>query len=222
LDLRSNAPDAGAADRDRAAEARQDAAAGGTEEIELLYMLARRDRAAAALDRQEAALDRNRAAAYLRRTYRDELTGALRREAGRDHLAKELARAQRSGDGLVIAFLDVVGLKRVNDERGHGAGDAFLREVGAALRGGLRSYDTVVRYGGDEFVCALPKASVAAAVSRFEEVSALLATAMPGAMVSVGLTGVEAGDSLDDAIARADRELYAARKAPALRGATVG
>jgi diguanylate cyclase (GGDEF)-like protein len=214
LDLRAEARDAAAADRDRAAEARLEDAVGDAPEVALAHMLARRDRAAAALDREEAALDRHRAAEYLRRAYRDELTGALQREAGRDHLARELARANRSGEGVVIAFLDVVGLKQVNDEHGHAAGDELLRGVGAALSDGLRPYDTVVRYGGDEFVCALPNVSVAAAVIRFEEVAALLATAFPGARVSIGLTAVETGESLDDAIARADRELYAGRKKP--------
>jgi diguanylate cyclase (GGDEF)-like protein len=104
-------------------------------------------------------------------------------------------------------------LKRVNDEQGHAAGDRLLRGVGVALRNGLRSYDVVVRYGGDEFVCALPNVSITAAMSRFNDVSELLAAAILDATVSVGLVAVADSESLDDAIARADRELYAGRNA---------
>jgi diguanylate cyclase (GGDEF)-like protein len=174
-------------------------------------LLAARDRAAAALDRQEAALDRHRAAEYLRRTYRDQLTGALQRAAGRDRLVQEIDRAHRGGEALTVAFLDVVGLKKTNDEMGHPAGDQLLQAVGAALQEGLRSYDVVVRYGGDEFVCALPKTDRAEADRRFVQVGALLASRYPGARFSVGLTQSVAGDGVDDVVARADRDLYATR-----------
>jgi predicted signal transduction protein with EAL and GGDEF domain len=60
------------------------------------------------------------------------------------------------GEGLVVAFVDVDGLKRVNDTEGHLAGDALLIAVADSLRACLRSYDLVMRFGGDEFVCALP------------------------------------------------------------------
>ncbi|MFL6240227.1 MAG: GGDEF domain-containing protein [Actinomycetes bacterium] len=175
-------------------------------------MLLARDRAAAALDRQQAALDRLRAAAYLMRSYRDELTGALHRGPGRDQLTRELERAQRSREDLVVAFADVVALKQVNDEKGHQAGDDLLRAVGQALRTGLRSYDIVVRYGGDEFVCALPNTSVGAARRRFTDVSNLLAAASPGARIDVGLAQLAEGERLDDVIRRADDQLYAVRR----------
>jgi two-component system cell cycle response regulator len=174
-------------------------------------LVAARDRAAAELERQEAALDRHRAAEYLRRTYRDELTGALQRAAGRDRLVQEIDRAHRGGELLTFAFLDVVGLKQTNDEQGHAAGDLLLKAVGDALQEGLRSYDVVVRYGGDEFVCALPNTGQVEANRRFVEVSALLARRYPGAQVSIGLAQAGVGDEVDDVVARADRDLYAAR-----------
>src|SRR6202165_791873 len=86
----------------------------------------------------------------------DDLTGTLRRGTGLTALQREIARAHRvGGDGIVVAFMDVDGLKHVNDTAGHAAGDQLLREVAAAIRERGRSYDLVFRYGGDEFVCAL-------------------------------------------------------------------
>jgi diguanylate cyclase (GGDEF)-like protein len=112
---------------------------------------------------------------------------------------------------MVIAFLDVDGLKEINDRDGHSAGDALLHEVGAALRIGLRSYDIVVRYGGDEFVCALPGSRLAEARSRFAHVQRVLVQAMSGASVSFGLAELQPGESVVEAIARADSEMYRSR-----------
>ena len=176
-------------------------------------LLAARDRAEAALDRKQAALDRQRAAEYLRRTYRDGLTGALQREAGTDRLQREADRTHRAGGILTIAFLDVNGLKQVNDVGGHAAGDQVLRAVGSALAQRLRTYDLVVRWGGDEFVCALPGSTTQSAARRFEEVAALLRELHPGAEFTVGIAAQERGDTLQATIDRADRDLYRKRRA---------
>jgi diguanylate cyclase (GGDEF)-like protein len=169
-------------------------------------------RDAAADDRLEAALDRDDAAHDLRQAYRDDLTGALLRTAGAEQLGQATDRAHRTGEPLVLAFLDVDGLKSINDEAGHGAGDALLREVGTALRRGLRSYDIVVRYGGDEFVCGLPGSRLAEATRRFAHVRELLLEAMPNDSVSFGLAELGAGESVLHAIARADAEMYRNRR----------
>jgi diguanylate cyclase (GGDEF)-like protein len=176
-------------------------------------MLAARDRAAAALDRQEAALDRQRAAEYLRRAYRDPVTGVLQREAGRDQLSQRISQARRTDAPLVIAFLDVDQLKRLNDEQGHPAGDRLLHELGTALRTDLRSYDLAMRYGGDEFVCAFSGSGREGARKRFEQLSRSLAATVPGAAFSVGLVELQAGEQVDDVIARADREMYRVKRA---------
>jgi diguanylate cyclase (GGDEF)-like protein len=174
-------------------------------------LLSARDRAAAALDRFNAAVDRLQAAAYLEQTYRDDLTGALQRKAGLDQLRREVARANRAGTALVIAFVDVDRLKVVNDTSGHDSGDRLLAAVGEALRSGLRSYDVVMRYGGDEFVCALPQASLADAAHRLRDVQVRLAAAHRGASVSVGLAQLAAGESLERVLVRADQDLYRAK-----------
>jgi diguanylate cyclase (GGDEF)-like protein len=176
-------------------------------------LVAARDRAEAALDRQHAALDRRRAAEYLARAYRDGLTGALQRDPGRDRLQQELDRSLRTGTTMAIAFLDVVGLREINDQGGHSAGDAVLRALGEALTERVRTYDLVVRWGGDEFVCALPGSTVADARRRLDEVRVRLAEQHPGARFTVGLAAVAQDETLQMTIDRADREVYAARRA---------
>jgi diguanylate cyclase (GGDEF)-like protein len=230
IDLDSSVPevlDQRALDRDAAAAARDEAALRrdatmldlrNHEELTAARLLIARDRAAAAHDRHEAALDRHRAAAYLRRTYRDQLTGVLQREAGRDQLSREIDRAHREEEPLVIAYLDVVGMKDVNDSQGHAVGDELLRSVGSTLLAGLRSYDVVVRYGGDEFVCALPRARLIDAENRFAKVRRLLHQSNPQARVSIGLAELREDEGLDDIVVRADHDMYDQRKAERVIG----
>jgi diguanylate cyclase (GGDEF)-like protein len=70
-------------------------------------------------------------------------------------LEREIARATRTRQPLVLAFVDVDHLKEINDVHGHAAGDQVLQAVAETLRTTLRGYDLIFRYGGDEFVCAL-------------------------------------------------------------------
>jgi diguanylate cyclase (GGDEF)-like protein len=142
------------------------------------------------------------------------LTGALRRERGLADLAREIDRARRSDGRLVLAFVDVDGLKATNDVQGHAAGDALLRDVAMALSTGLRSYDLVVRYGGDEFLCALPGTDIDGAGRRFDEVTRQLTETSTHASVTTGLAELENSDTLDTLIARADAALYAERRRP--------
>jgi diguanylate cyclase (GGDEF)-like protein len=83
------------------------------------------------------------------------------------------------------------------------------------LREGLRSYDVIVRYGGDEFVCALPGSNRTDATGRFRDVSEMLSVSNPEASVSIGLAELRDDESLDEIIGRADRNLYEGRKAHA-------
>lgn len=173
---------------------------------------AARDRADAARDRRRAAQDRELSARDREEAGIDGLTGALRRDRGLSDLAHEIDRARRSDERLVVAFVDVDGLKAINDARGHAAGDELLRGVGVALRSGLRSYDLVIRYGGDEFLCALPGTDIEGAQRRFDEVARELTGRHADASVSIGLAEFEEPDTPDRLIARADAALYAGRE----------
>ena len=120
----------------------------------------------------------------------------------------------------MLAFVDVDGLKAVNDSRGHAAGDQLLRHVVGALRTNLRSYDLLVRFGGDEFVCALADLGIDEASRRFRKINADLQESH-GASITVGLAEMRSGDSLVRLVARADEALYEERKLthPTPRGA---
>jgi diguanylate cyclase (GGDEF)-like protein len=169
------------------------------------------DRGRAAEDRHASALDRiasthDRAASSI-----DQLTGGYRRDAGMVELGRETARANRTGQPLVVAYLDVDRLKATNDSLGHAAGDHLLRRIVETLRKHLRSYDLIVRFGGDEFVCALPALDIAKATERFTLIRATLAAAAH-ASISVGLAEYRLHDSLETLMGRADQTLLAERQ----------
>jgi diguanylate cyclase (GGDEF)-like protein len=130
---------------------------------------------------------------------------------GRIALKHEIERAGRSQGTLVFAYVDFDGLKEVNDRDGHEAGDALLRDLVTSMRAKLRSYDPVVRWGGDEFICTISGADLEAARCRFEEIGDELAEAHPGASVSVGLATLGEGDTLETLMERADAKLIQAR-----------
>lgn len=168
------------------------------------------DRERAALSRHQAGLDRAAAGT-------DELTGVLRRSGGYPALQHEIDRSRRANTSLVIGFVDVDGLKKVNDTRGHHTGDKLLREVATGLTKSLRSYDVVVRFGGDEFVYSLAGAQLNDATARFEKMRTSLAH-INGDSVSAGFAELGPDDTLDTLIARADADLYDRRQRSARHG----
>jgi diguanylate cyclase (GGDEF)-like protein len=169
------------------------------------------DRAQAAADRQRAADERDAALAELQRAHLDELTGAYRRGTGEEALQNEIDRARRQGEDLVIAFIDVDGLREVNNREGHSAGDELLRDVVSAIRAKIRSYEPIVRFGGDEFVCAVGALNLTQAEERFAQIQGDLAE-KGDAKVSVGLAEMREGDTLAELIGRADAALLDARR----------
>ena len=190
-------------DREAAARDRDTAALSWHRSVQLRHA-AKADRDQAALLRHEASLERD---AF--RT--DDVTGALERRPGLSALERELARCRRGDGRMVVGFIDVDGLKHVNDTQGHRAGDRLLHEVVVALKASLRPYDIVVRYGGDEFVYSLGGVTLEAAHERFKHMATALGRATGGATVSVGLAEVPPHDTLSTVIARADADLYARR-----------
>ena len=139
----------------------------------------------------------------------DELTGVMRRAAGIAALDREVSRARRHKTPLAVAFIDIDGLKDANDKRGHKAGDELIRGLAEALRSGLRGQDLVLRYGGDEFVCALPGADADAARAKL---SMIQAEAEKLAInFSVGVAALERSDDVVSLLGRADSEMYAVK-----------
>jgi diguanylate cyclase (GGDEF)-like protein len=186
-----------AASRARAAVARDSAA---------------HDRALARHDRVQAADDRRAAAEALAREGVDDLTGVLRRGVGVAAIGRDVERARRTGEPLVVAFIDVDGLKDVNDRLGHGAGDELLRGASDCIRAALRPYDVIMRFGGDEFVCALLGQGQRAARARFDGVIDQLAQ-HHGASLTVGFADYRDGEAAEDLILRADQAMLDQRLA---------
>ena len=177
------------------------------------------DRGAGASERTHAELDRGTSLADRGASAReredasvDDLTGVYLRGAGFVDLEREMARAKRTDQPLALAFVDVDRLKGINDSRGHAAGDRMLLSVADTFRAKLRSYDLIIRYGGDEFVCAMSGLTMAAASERFALVNALLAEAPEHGSVTVGLAELRPDDSAEDLVGRADAALYRQRE----------
>lgn len=171
-----------------------------------------RERGQAESDRRTASADRDASAQDRDGASLDGLTGVYLRDIGFLELEREIDRARRTLQPLVLAFVDVDHLKALNDAHGHAAGDQMLIRVATTLRAELRAYDVIMRYGGDEFVCGLPGMGLADARRRFALVNAAIsAPPVPGS-VSVGVAQFQPEDSLADLVARADADLYRERR----------
>ena len=165
---------------------------------------------------EEANRELRRAQAQLEQlARRDALTEALNR-----HAFHALAAA-RQGGGLPgsVVIVDIDDLKPVNDRFGHAAGDDAIRATASAIRSLVRADDGLFRWGGDEFLVVLPGLDAAEAQRRFEELELRLAQVeLPGVgpcplRVSVGITPLAPGDSLESAVARADALMYERKRA---------
>jgi diguanylate cyclase (GGDEF)-like protein len=88
----------------------------------------------------------------------------------------------------------------------------MLIEVANILRGNLRVYDLIVRYGGDEFVCSLTGLTMANATERVVQINSALEELPERGTVTIGLAELQPDDSLEDLIARADAALYEGRQ----------
>ena len=150
--------------------------------------------------------------------YSDTLTGLNNRHYFLREAESHLQRAQRSGGGAALVFLDLDGFKQVNDTHGHAVGDAVLKIMGARLQGLLRAGDLLARLGGDEFVF-LVQVKCAQEVERLiERIRHTLR--QPVALdslelrleVSVGAALLnQAGGDVAALLERADRAMYAVK-----------
>lgn len=146
----------------------------------------------------------------------DELTGLRNRRAFEERLVLEFSMARRRKRDLAVLLLDVDNFKKINDQWGHGAGDAVLRRLSAVLRTTVRLPDLVARYGGEEFVMLLPESGVDAALGLAKRLMERIASETwdhQPVTVSIGATALT--DSLLNGfqiVAQADEALYAAKR----------
>ncbi|MEO8177546.1 MAG: diguanylate cyclase [Deltaproteobacteria bacterium] len=148
----------------------------------------------------------------------DVLTGLRNRRAFQQQIAIEISRSARYGLPLGLLLLDVDHFKHINDGQGHAGGDRVLSALGVLLREQLRIPDIPARWGGEEFVVALPNTDLAGAGLAAERLRAAVAGAniRHGSVhipvtISVGVSALEGNESLEALTERADQAMYAAK-----------
>ena len=150
----------------------------------------------------------------------DDLTGLVNRRHMSDLLAAENLRRDRSGESPSLVLIDIDLFKRINDEHGHAAGDAVLRRFAEVAAATLRASDVLARWGGEEFLLLLPATDEASALLCVERIRARLAevsfdAVRPGLRItfSAGLSVLGPGETAQTLVERADRAMYAAKRA---------
>jgi two-component system, cell cycle response regulator len=152
----------------------------------------------------------------------DSLTTIWNRGAIIEMLERELSRARRDGSSVGILLADIDHFKRVNDTRGHLVGDEVLRAVTGRLKGEVRSYDSVGRYGGEEFLILLPGCDIPKLTAKAEQLVKVverssIGTSTGTVAVTISVGGIASGDcphaEVNKLLRAADTALYRAKVA---------
>jgi diguanylate cyclase len=150
---------------------------------------------------------------------RDELTGARNRRSIMERLEQEIGRSRRTGASFSVTLIDLDHFKRINDAHGHGGGDAVLKAFVATVHATMRGTDAFGRYGGEEFLLAMPGSSPAVARTGLERIRDALRARDWSAIaaglvltVSAGVAGFRQNESAVQLINRADGALYEAKR----------
>jgi len=129
-----------------------------------------------------------------------------------DHLSlDDLKKVIFPGSTILASPLCKDGLKGVNDRDGHAAGDRVLRTLAATMRANLRSYDPIVRYGGDEFVCGVASIDPSEVQHRIGVIDQSLRHAT-GVGITAGLASMIGNETLEELTERADAALLDAKR----------
>lgn len=145
----------------------------------------------------------------------DALTGLYNRRVSESVLHAETSKASNNGAAVSVMMLDVDHFKSINDTFGHDVGDVVLRDVAHLIRTTVRDNDVSGRWGGEEFLCVLPRTPMDVALSVAERVRKAIEsrTGLCRAItVSVGVATYRDGDDLAAIVKRADEALYLAKK----------
>lgn len=150
----------------------------------------------------------------------DQLTGAYNRRGLEEHFTREISRAERSGQPLSVALLDVDNFKQVNDSFGHLTGDNVLKYLVDMIRHCVRASDIVGRFGGEEFIVLLPDTAAAEAVDLMQRLQReltknifLTGTEKLVVTFSAGVAEWHRGEQDVNVVERADRAMYQAKLA---------
>ena len=148
----------------------------------------------------------------------DVLTGIMSRRVWIDCAEREVLRARRYGAALSFLMIDIDRFKAINDDYGHPAGDQVLKQVAEVALAQLRESDWFGRYGGEEFVAALPETNLAEAMTLAERIRAVIAAERFAVLgdkactISIGIATLGQHEAnRKGALERADRALYLAK-----------
>ena len=152
----------------------------------------------------------------------DQLTGLHNRRYMSRHLDTLIANARKNERPLTFVIMDIDFFKQVNDSHGHDIGDEVLKEFANRIAANVRGIDLACRYGGEEFVVAMPDTDVAFATNIAERLRQSIETTpvaisraphQLGITISIGIARFEGGDDTADALLRrADQALYRAKR----------
>ncbi|HVA72779.1 MAG TPA: GGDEF domain-containing protein [Candidatus Limnocylindrales bacterium] len=146
---------------------------------------------------------------------RDPLTGLSNRRLGEERLAGEVSRSERYGHPLSVLLLDLNHFKGINDQHGHAAGDLVLRAFATRLNKVIRTSDLAVRLGGDEFLVVLPECPperIPSLLERLGSIEVEYQKIKIGVSSAAGWAGYINGETPEQLIERADKELYASKR----------
>ena len=150
--------------------------------------------------------------------YHDELTGALNRRAGLEYLEKEIHSIQDAKTSLSIAYVDIDGLKIVNDKYGHIAGDQLIRDIYRFLETGVKDQGVITRLGGDEFMIIFRNAQATYIQEIFNNIcedinkSNMRNRHKHQITFSYGIAHYSSGKNSDSLIEEADEKMYRIKK----------
>ena len=142
----------------------------------------------------------------------DSLTGLGNHRTFYDHLAREIKRRAKTGSTFSLLAIDLDGLKRVNDERGHLAGDEFIKSVARAVRMEVERAGSLYRTGGDEFMVLLPNRRAWSALTLAQNIQRAATDATGQRALSIGITESVNTESARVLIHQADVALYEAKR----------
>jgi len=149
-------------------------------------------------------------------SFKDTLTGVFNRRYIQEMGAHLFARAVRYREALHVLMIDIDHFKQVNDRLGHAIGDVVLRGVAQTIQANLRTSDTVARYGGEEFIVYMvrsdPETTQYVANRIRDGVAGMRFEGVPWPVtISIGVSGLQDGDTLEALVERADRYLYVSK-----------
>ncbi len=150
----------------------------------------------------------------------DPLIEIMNRRAFVRELSRVMASVERYNFKANLVYIDLNGLKAVNDNHGHAAGDAVLKHVGETLASQIRQTDAVGRLGGDEFGILLTHTSVDLAELKMDQLAKIIASkpmiwnnSALQVSISYGVFPILKGQNVEEALHEADRAMYAYKKA---------